>query len=236
MEVLGAMIIFFSWVVTNALTQRYVNLKLSLESSQRSFRLYNTLHELRSMINSLGLEIIQGLPKGIDATRFRAGRHHIDDVEAMRETFCVERVSAHQVRELIDFIFQTIELADTVRKDSHTSKEIQQELLAVEECRDELQKLESEAETELGRSNSFESHNEFIAIPAYVKFFRDQVLPRVPEFYRRIVELSNQTQEQARMALKRAQLQARVAKYASLALYAAGSLLILTSKLAEYGS
>ena len=64
MEAIGYLIIFFSWVVTNALTQRYNSLKRSIETVQGTFRLYNTLHELRSMINSLGLEVIQGLPKG----------------------------------------------------------------------------------------------------------------------------------------------------------------------------
>ena len=76
MEFKGAIIIFSSWAVTNGLTQRFSNLKLSLESARSSFRLYTTLHELREMVNSLGMEVVQGLPKGINASRFRAGEHH----------------------------------------------------------------------------------------------------------------------------------------------------------------
>ncbi len=107
MEMIGAFIIFFSWMITNALTQRYNSLKTSVESAQRNFRLYDTLHELRSMINSLAMEVIQGLPKGRNASRFRAGAHHIQDVDEMRENFCNQAVSAHQVRELLDFMSET---------------------------------------------------------------------------------------------------------------------------------
>jgi hypothetical protein len=236
MEAIGALVIFFSWIVTNALTQRYNSLKQSLESVQGTFRLYNTLHELRSMINSLALEVIQGLPKGLNATRFRAGRHHIDDVEAMRENFCLERVSAHQVRELLDFMTQTHGLAKTIGNDTTTSKEVLNQLLEVQELRDRLKELEIHAEEELAQSNSFENKKRFSAIPAYIRFYKQEVLPRVPEFYARIVELSNIAQAKGQEALRRASQHARIARFASLVLYATGTLLIVSSKLIGNGS
>ena len=53
MESIGAIIIFFSWILTNTIQQRYTALKQSLETAQGNFRLYNTLHEVRGMVNSV---------------------------------------------------------------------------------------------------------------------------------------------------------------------------------------
>lgn len=235
MEALGGIIIFFSWVVTNALAQRCQRLRTSLESARRTYRLYQTLHELRSMINSLGLELIQGLPKGINATRFRAGKHRIDEVDRMREKFCLQAASAHQVRELLDFMSQTHELAKSVDARSNTTREILDEFVAAERLRDRLQNLESEAEREMAQSNSFVSERQFTAIPEYVKYYRDQVLPQVPHFYQRIAELSNQSQKKAGKALERSKRYATIARYGSFVLYAIGSTLVLTSKLLDNG-
>lgn len=236
MEAIGAVIIFFSWVITNALTQRYSALKTSLESAKRSFRLYDTLHELRSMINSLAMEVIQGLPKGKNASRIRAGIHHIEEVDQMRERFCLEAVSAQQMRELFDFMIEAQELAKSVDNNSETYKKIHNEILTAENLRDRLYVLESKAEREMEQSNEFVSVSEFKAVPEYIDFYKLEVLPKVPDFYSRIVDLSNETQEHARTALARAKQISSAAKYISLGLYVLGTILILMAKFMGSGS
>jgi len=124
MEAIGAIIIFFSWILTNAITQRFTALKQSLETAQGNFRLYNTLHEVRAMVNSVGAELIQSLPKSKNATRFRAGKHHIAEVDLIREKFNQQYVNAQQVRELIDFVAQVNSLSLAIEQDNNTHREI----------------------------------------------------------------------------------------------------------------
>src|SRR4051812_16500866 len=57
-SVLGALIIFFSWSITNTLGQRYARLKQSVEAGDATFRLYTSLHELRDSLNSVIMETV----------------------------------------------------------------------------------------------------------------------------------------------------------------------------------
>ena len=57
-SVIGALIIFFSWTITNTLGQRYTRLKQSVEAAESTFRLYTALHELRDSLSSVAMEAV----------------------------------------------------------------------------------------------------------------------------------------------------------------------------------
>jgi chromosome segregation ATPase len=80
-SIAGAALLFFSWVVSNTLQQRYQAAKASVERAQSERRLYGELAQARQSIDSLAAEILntrQGLravhakvAPDSDATRLR---------------------------------------------------------------------------------------------------------------------------------------------------------------------
>src|SRR5258706_14333830 len=119
-SVAGALIIFFSWTVTNTLVQRYNRIKAGTESAQSTFRLYTTLHEQRNQLNSLAMEVIQRNEAGMDASIFCAGKTDDRLVNEARKQYSRNRLSAHQVKELMDFTAETDSLSRAVGKSSPT--------------------------------------------------------------------------------------------------------------------
>src|SRR5438046_10649475 len=91
---LGALIIFFSWVVTNTLGQKYGRVKSSVESGQSTFRLYTTFNELRGSLNSLAMEVLQF--KNDTEARISAPEKETEsEVDVARESFSLTRISAY---------------------------------------------------------------------------------------------------------------------------------------------
>jgi hypothetical protein len=106
LSVTGALIIFFSWAVTNTISQRYSQMKQSLETAQGTFRLYTTLHGRRDQLNSVALEVVQGKTSN-NASRLASGRTGDPLVDDVRIDFDLTRLSAHQIKELMDFTVET---------------------------------------------------------------------------------------------------------------------------------
>lgn len=60
--VFGALIVFFSWIISNTLKTNYESLKGAVVNAERDSRIYDTLAELRVMLNSIASEVVQLKP------------------------------------------------------------------------------------------------------------------------------------------------------------------------------
>ena len=231
-SVVGALVIFFSWVVTNTLGQRYSRVKTATESAQSTFRLYTTLHEQRNQLNSLAMEVIQRGQSGMDASIFSSGRISNPELKQARKQFSLDRLSAHQVKELMDFAAEADALSRAVGNISETSKKIQQILRELDPIYQELTMRERSAENAI---NSPDQPPVAVmrAVQDYSDYYRLKALPEVPTLYQRVVDAANARQREAVEQLAEAKARADRSSDLAIWLYAIGSLLALTGQTVE---
>ncbi|MBK8040719.1 MAG: hypothetical protein IPK22_26840 [Verrucomicrobiaceae bacterium] len=231
-SVAGALIIFFSWVITNTLGQRYSRMKAATESAQATFRLYTTLHEQRNQLNSVAMEIIQRREAGVNASILGAGKTGDTVTDEARKDYGLTRLSAHQVRELMDFTGETHALSRAVGEQSSASAEIEALLIEVGDLHRNLISREREAETAVNSPN-LDPAKLRETVQSYSEHFRSVALPRVPKLYGRIVDSSNKRAEEASQYLDTAKAQAELAGKISIFLYVIGSCLALIGQAIE---
>lgn len=231
-SVVGALIIFFSWVITNTFGQRYTRVKAATESAQSTFRLYTTLHEQRNQLNSLAMEVIQRSEAGMGASIFSAGKTTNPVLNEARKQFSRDRLSAHQISELMDFTSEVNALSRAVGNETLTSQAIRQILRDVDPIYQKLRTLETGAEVAINDPDR--SPEEVMrAVEAYSNYFRLEALPKVPALYQRIVEASNARNREADSRLASAKLLAERSESFAIWIYAIGSILALTGQVVE---
>jgi hypothetical protein len=226
-SVLGALVIFFSWTVTNTLGQRYSRLKQSVETAESTFRLYTTLHELRASLKSVAMETVYAreaaerlhTDKPIDDPR-------ISEVIQLRRSYSHARLSAHQINELMDFASQTLDFSGGVGTDTGTAKQIRDLHAQIYEVYRQVRDRDRAAEV---ANSSIRPDVEKLrpAIEEYIRFVREDAIPRVGGFYEAIVDASNLRREEGRAQLAHSKRSAAWATRGALVLYIVGSLLAL---------
>jgi hypothetical protein len=224
LSVLGALVIFFSWAVTNTLGQR---LKQSVETAESTFRLYTTLHELRASLNSVAAEAVYAR----EAAEGHPTEKPEDDTQArelMRLTrdYVHARLAAHQIRELMDFARQTLDFSNSVGTDSDTAQQVNDIHREIYEVYSQAQDRDRAAQ----RANSSPKPDISKVRPAvedYVLFVREKAIPQVRGLYEAIVDASNKRRDEGRAQLNRSKRNAAWATRGALVLYIVGSLLAL---------
>lgn len=224
-SVVGALILFFSWVITNTFGVRYTRLKQSVENAESTFRLYQTLHGLRDQLNSLAMEVVHGR-KAADASRFRSGQTGNTEFDAARERFDLTRLSAHQITELNDFAGEMSEFSRAVGSDTSASADIIRIAVEVSEISTKVREKERRVE-ELSLSDSSDPSDMRKAIDDYVDYVRNAAIPKMPELFRQAVEASNTRRREGAHQLALAKTNAQRASRVATALYIAGTLLVL---------
>lgn len=231
-SVTGALIIFFSWVITNTFAQRYNRIKAATETAQATFRLYTTLHEQRNQLNSLAMEVIQRSEAGLDASTFSAGRTTNAKLNQARSQFSRDRLSANQMRELWEFTVETSALSRAVGNVTPTSEQIQQILREVEPLYKKLTTLDRMSEEAINNPG-WPPDKVMQAVQEYSNYFRSEVLPQVPVLYQRIVDASNARRREADDQLATAKVHAERSSRLAIWVYIIGSVLALTGQAVE---
>lgn len=233
LSVIGALIIFFSWAVTNTLGQRYSRLKQSVEAADNTFRLYTELHELRASLNSVAMEAVyareaaeRSAREGAEQRRNGPENREKAEILDLRRRYSHTQLAAHQIKELMDFASQTLEYSSSVGTKTDTAAKIRalnDEIYAVYA---EVRDLDRAAEIANGTPSPALPPLK-IAIVAYVDHVRRQAIPRVASLYKAIVDSSNQRHDEGRNELARSKRNAARASSTALVLYAIGSALVL---------
>lgn len=223
-SVIGALIIFFSWIVTNTLGQRYSRLKQSVETADSNFRLYTSLHELRDSLNSVARETIYAR-EAAERNLRSANDAEESELRVLRRNYSLTQMSAHQIKELMDFAVQTIDYSSSVGTATDTSQKI-------ETLKDEIYRVYAKARdldraVEIANGPSPSLPSLLQALELYTAYVRNDAIPRVGKLYEGIVDLSNKRHEEGREELAQAKRNAGIAANAALALYLVGSSLAL---------
>jgi hypothetical protein len=226
-SVFGALVIFFSWVVTNTLGQRYSRMKQSAETAESTFRLYTTLHELRSSLNSVASETVYGreaAERNQGETRYRDKEE--EEIALLRRRYDHTRLSAHQINELMDFANQTLEVSNGIGTSSETAQrietiyhEIYEVYWRVHELDRVVQLANATPKPDISKLRP--------AVEQYDTVVRQIVNDRVPDLFRRIAEASNTRREEGRFHLADTKKNAERAARVGLILYILGSMLAL---------
>jgi len=229
-SIVGALVIFFSWTVTNTLGQRYSRLKQSVETADGTFRLYTTLHDLRGSLNSVAMETVYAREAAESSHNQTVSRESIRvEVDALRRDYTHTRLSAHQIIELMDFTSQTLAFSAGVGTETATAKQIQN-------LHDDIYAMYREVQD---RDRAVEAANSTPepdvrqlrpVVTEYVSFVRHDAIPRVRGFYQAITNACNTRQNEGREQLARSQRNAARAARVALALYIVGSLLVLSGQ------
>ncbi len=226
LSVLGALVIFFSWTVTNTLGQRYARLKQSVETAESTSRLYLTLHELRDSLNSAAMDAVSAREA---AERNHDGESPEDKVIRLRREYSRARLYAHQVNELMAFASLTLDFSADLKNDTETARRIKG-------LNDEIYGLYSQARD---RDRAVEKVNAMSrpevatlrpAVEEYVRFVYEDAAPRVAGLYEAIVDASNARHAEGRVELARLKRKDTWVRRGAWVLYVAGSLLALSGQ------
>jgi hypothetical protein len=226
-SVAGALVIFFSWAITNTLAQRYSRLKQSVETAESTFRLYTTLYELRGTLHAITQETLYGREA---AERSRGDDPGQDPQRAersrLRRQFSLARLSARQIDELAAFSGQTLEYSNGVGGTSGTAQRIMRVNREIFAMYEQLRELDEAAER-ADRTPTAGLAELRSAVERYDRFVRDNAERTVPGFYQAIVSALNTRRDEGRQQLALARRRSGLATRTALLLYFVGSVLAL---------
>jgi hypothetical protein len=224
-SVIGALIIFFSWVVTNTLGQHYSRLKQSVETADTTFRLYTTLHELRDSLNSVAMETVSTRDAVEQISKNPQDRER-SELASFRRQYSYTRMSAHQIEELMDFANQTLNYSSSIETVTPTSqtvavlhKDIYSLYARVRELNHAVELANTSPDPQMIPLRN--------AIEHYVTYVEKDAIPRVADLYKAIVNTSNDRRDEGRRELAQSKRKASRAAHTVLLLYAVGSLFAL---------
>ena len=227
LSVLGALIIFFSWAVTNTLGQRYARMKQSAETAESTFRLYTTLHELRASLNSVAAEAVytrEAAEQGIGKHRELAGVEA--EIFHLRRRYRNSRLSAHQIKELMDFASQTRDFSNGVASNTETAERVRTLSDEIYQIYRSVHELDLAAETAIGTPKPALAPLR-IAVDGYAAAVSEAVNSKVPTLFQQIVAASNHRRDEGREQLARTKQYSEFAARIALVLYVVGSILAL---------
>jgi hypothetical protein len=221
-SVFGALIIFFSWTVTNTLGQRYSRLKQSVEAGDNTFRLYTELHELRASLNAVAMEAVYAREAAERGGEEPENREILD----LRSRYSHTQLSAHQIKEMMDFASQTLDYSSSVGTKTETADKIRALHDEIYRLYARVRDLERAAELANGTLNPpLPALRD--TIEAYVVYVRKEAIPQVAGLYGAIIESSNVRHDEGRKELAWSKRNAARAAGAALILYIGGSILVL---------
>lgn len=224
-SVIGALIIFFSWTVTNTFGQRYSRLKQSVEAADNTFRLYTALHELRDSLNSVAMETVYAREAAEHGSKSPQDRE-LSEIADLRRQYSHTRMAAHQIKEMMDFASQTLDYSSSVGTATPTSQKIKT-------LHEDIYRLYARAR-DLDRAVERTNATPTPSIPPlrkaieeYIAYVRSDAIPRVASLYEAIVNASNDRHDEGRRELAQSKRNAARAARTALMLYVVGSLLAL---------
>jgi len=147
LSVIGPAIIFFSWIMSNTLQQRYQTAKSSVERAQSERRLYGELTEARQSVEGLARELNKVRTEFNDLRRARAAEANKPrelqecDRESVELAVVSTAIGAQQIDWGARFCSNEVELSRVLAAKSgvaHTLKATSIELTQLRKAKDEL--------------------------------------------------------------------------------------------------
>lgn len=229
--IIGGLIIFFSWTITNTLVQDYTRLKLSVESARSNFDQTQRISELRSSLNSLGMEMVHARDS-LDSILPESNRPNLNDLDRLRNKHIQTTLSAHQVLELTDFTSGAATLSRAVGTDTLQNHRLESIAIEATGLYDTLK-----AKRELVDQIDAIHRRSVVAVAAltlcieeYDRCYTHEVLPRVSILYPAAVEALNILNQDAADRIAELKSRAETSQKAALSLYLIGSAIALSAQ------
>ena len=238
-SIVGALIIFFSWVVNNTLKTNYSNLKNAIASAERDTRLYGALDELAGSVNAIASEVVE--PK------LRERQERYRDANTIQSLFLATAdklstalLAAYQIRACEQFCARSLMLSnahsgktasaralDAVAKES--SALFAEFSIKRGKCEDIINQIRRQGDD----VKKDEYQVAMRSIDDFIQYIREFAIPKVGPFYERAVPATNERRAELR------KVEAQMGKYVrtfdrlSIWLYIVGSVLTLLGKVIE---
>jgi hypothetical protein len=233
-SILGAVILFFSWIITNTLQQNYLATKAGAQRAEADARLYQVLRSLRQEVEGVAALVVD-LRNGLTSDR-RRSQPVASPAEQRHDSTVLWVDSTNLNARQIDWGYQACAIdASTIAKAvPGNANAIEKLEAACEELRNlqvEKDRLFDEVRAFLGTRTLTEGAED--SIRDLIKAYRDRVLPKFAPALRKSVEAGNVLREQMRSELAMATTRASQASSISFFTYILGTLLVLGGRLAE---
>lgn len=237
--ILGALIIFFSWVINNTLKVNYTNLSTAIKAGEREARLYGTLDEIEGAIQSLASEVVQ--PKLLERIHAESKKNTARArYKAASSEFDRTMLSAYQIRAINEFCAREATFSQTHSKQSPSSEIIAKAAIDASKLYSELSEKRKKCQDarmriyRLNRDVSDREYDEATAVlENFVEFTRKIAIPKVEPIYAMVVPAVNARRREL------TEIEAQLKSYAqffskfSIILYIVGTLLAITGKIID---
>ena len=222
----GALLIFFSWLISNTFEANYKDTQSHISSIERRFQEGNIIGEMNTRIKNIEEQVAL---ISNDLYRLRIGRESAADYwHSKFSSFIQLRDTRIQIDNLLDLINRTIGLAIAINPNSEFH-------LKAKAMYDEIEPLRNEAdehEVKINHIISLRYSEENLktieaALKSYDAFLYQYSIPKVHAVIQDAVNMSNEAQDIAEKHLDNLKIRKEISKYAALISYVLGSVFIL---------
>jgi hypothetical protein len=233
-SIAGAALLFFSWVVSNTLQQRYQAAKASVERAQSERRLYGELAQARQSIDSLAAEILntrQGLravhakvAPDSDATRLRH--------EEVVSSIASKKLNARQIDWGLRFCSNEQELAQALDSKDDSIGELNNVCKKMSSLREQKEEVFKQIDQEVTAAKEL---NDEAArkIRELEGRYSKCLLPQFGPLLEQAVNASNAISSVAVAELKKRKARADVSSWVAFFAYIVGTCLVIFGRVVD---
>ncbi len=226
---MGALLLFFSWLVTNTLGERFKSVKDSYDNANATSRLYRKLDAIHSSTQSsqgVAVYILQDLEKLLfenlspdDKDKDRGTYERNDLIRYLAST----EANARQIDWGSAFCALTLEQSVIEKNQGDWAISLQ------ENCR-KIDRLRGRKDQIIARAGAALRSGDNLSAKQGVEMARDELGPLIDEFgslLQLVVKASNERQEELKVALRKAETRPKLAKRFAVGFYFIGSIMVL---------
>jgi hypothetical protein len=236
LTVVGALILFFNWVISNTLKSRYETLKSRIEQAERDNRIDSQFAEIRESVNGITTEVLK--PRGPSVGDKDVPRSEIEYWEALN-SMAQTQLSATQVNKLHRFCVEEwllLQSSDTTTKAAAEVQACQAEAQRVykqlSEAFDQVHRLVNEVHVMNPRTEP-EVRRVISAVDKLESTYRNDILPKVAPLGERATRASNQRRREIHAEVEQLGWRTKLFSKVALWLYVLGSVVALAGQASD---
>jgi hypothetical protein len=228
----GALVIFFSWLVSNTLKEAYARRKRAIEEAKVYHQLFQAIRHLQQNIHTVTHELVG--PRLIDELEKQKPSEN-GALLAASKRLLLKRLSAEQLNQLASLAGIALNFSNSIP--GATDASISLASLTVQSCdlSSAVSISERRADHILNRALRSEdsglTESALVAVAEHENFYLKEVLPQIPKLMEEAAAAINKRQEEAEVALLRVKRRAESSSRVALYLYVLGSLLALAGQI-----
>lgn len=239
-SILGAAIVFFSWILTNTLQQDYQSTKANVQRAASDHRVHQSFMVLKGVTESIAYDVADLEKKVAELSNelredHQESRPVIDPnqqrLEDIQRRFERAAWNSHNIDLGYEFCIVPLSTIGQALSGDATEK-LKTACQAIKYLQDERNKIFLKA-SGLLRDQKTLSEESATSIRDLIKSYSDSISPRLEPAMLKVVEASNMLFAQMRSELEVATTRANLASNISLFTYILGTVLVLAGRLID---